>query len=197
MQQLPPPTSPIGGKGLLGSNILTSPNTSLGENDPNDGGIVGQPLTTLTTPPLFGRNVGTVPQGGFFGHQPAATRMAAPPTSILTPEPTPSPTPDQPVPMFGLTQQPTPTLPPLFGQIAPQGRVQLSPTTSEGGEGGQDTQSRTILLTGVASLLSKPTVFLVIQNFPVVIVYQQVIGLQFLQQMKIHLILHSLLCLLR
>jgi hypothetical protein len=30
-------------------------------------------------------------------------------------------------------------------------------------------------------------VFLVIQNFPVVIVYQQVIGLQFLQQMKIHL----------
>ncbi|HEU4822837.1 MAG TPA: hypothetical protein VFS97_05370, partial [Nitrososphaeraceae archaeon] len=52
----------------------------------------------------------------FFGHQPAATRMAAPPTPILTPEPTPSPTPDQPVPMFGLTQQPTPTLPPLFGQ---------------------------------------------------------------------------------
>lgn len=50
MQQLPPPTSPIGGKGLLGSNTLTSPNTSLGENDPNDGGIVGQPLTTLTTP---------------------------------------------------------------------------------------------------------------------------------------------------
>lgn len=53
MQQLPPPTSPIGGKGLLGSNILTSPNTSLGENDPNDGGIVGQPLTTLTTPPYL------------------------------------------------------------------------------------------------------------------------------------------------
>jgi hypothetical protein len=75
--------------------------------------------------------------------------MAAPPTPILTPEPTPSPTPDQPVPMFGLTQQPTPTLPPLFGQIAPQWRVQPSPTTSEeGGEGGQDTQSRTILLTG-------------------------------------------------
>ncbi|HEU4824034.1 MAG TPA: hypothetical protein VFS97_11470 [Nitrososphaeraceae archaeon] len=42
MQQLPPPTSPTGGKGLLGSNILTSPTTSLGGNDPNDGGIVGQ-----------------------------------------------------------------------------------------------------------------------------------------------------------
>jgi hypothetical protein len=53
MQQLPPPTSPISGKGLLGSNTLTSPNTSLGENDPNDGGIVGQPLTTLTTPPYL------------------------------------------------------------------------------------------------------------------------------------------------
>jgi hypothetical protein len=105
-------------------------------------------------PPLFGRNVGNAPLGGFFEQQPAATKMVAPPTPILTPEPTPSPTPDQQVPMFGLNQQLTPTPPRLLGQITPEGEIQ-PPTTS--GEGGQDTQSRTISPTGYCVPFIKTT----------------------------------------
>lgn len=86
---------------------------------PTEGGVLQQPTTTPTTPPpLFGRN-DLLQGGGFFEQQPAAI---VPPTPVLTPEPTP----DLPVPMFGSTQQATPTPPPLFGQIAPQGQAPLT-----------------------------------------------------------------------
>jgi hypothetical protein len=72
-------------------------------------------------PPLFSRNV---PLQGFgvFGQQPAAI---VPPSPVLTPVP-PVLTPEPPVPMFGSTQEATPTPPPQFGQIAPQGQVPLT-----------------------------------------------------------------------
>jgi hypothetical protein len=140
----PGPGAPLGsiqeGGGVLPELKQTPPTPSVG-------GVSEQP-------PLFGRNVGNAPLGGFFEQQPAAATMVAPPTPILTPEPTPSPTPDQPVPMFGLNQQLTPTPPRLLGQITPEGEIQ-PPTTS--GEGGQDTQSRTISPTGYCVPLIKTT----------------------------------------
>jgi hypothetical protein len=91
---------------------------------PLGGGVLQQPTTTPTAPPLFGRNV---PLQGFgvLGQQPAAI---VPPSPLLTPVP-PVLTPEPPVPMFGSTQEATPTPPPQFGQIAPQGRI--SPSLGE------------------------------------------------------------------
>jgi hypothetical protein len=97
------------------------------ENILPGGGVFEQLPTTPTTPttpsppPLFGRNVGNVPLGGFFG----------PTTPALTP-------------------------PPQFGQTAPEGQVQPPPTTS-GGEGGQETQSRTTSPTGYCVPFNKIT----------------------------------------
>jgi hypothetical protein len=78
---------------------------------------------TPTPPPLFGRNV-PLQGGGLFGQQPAAI---VPPTPV----PTPVLTPERPVPMFGSTLQATPTSPPQFGQIAPEGQI-LPPTGDKG-----------------------------------------------------------------
>ena len=134
-----PPSPPPGPKGPLGDVLQGGgvsqelQQTPPSPSTPPVGGISEQPS-------LFGRNVGKVQQGGLFGQQPAL----APPTPILTPQPTPSPTPNQPVPMFGLNQQPTPTStstptpPPLFGQVAPQGQLQLPPTLGEGEEGSEE-----------------------------------------------------------
>jgi hypothetical protein len=98
LEQLPTPTSPF--------------------SPPLSGGVLQQPTTTTPTtplpspPPLFGRNVPL--QGGVFGQQPTAIVPPTPVPPVLTPEP--------PVPMFGSTQQATPT-PPQFGQIAPETQV--------------------------------------------------------------------------
>jgi hypothetical protein len=105
-QPIPPPTGPVAP--LQGGGILQQPTTT----------------TPTTPPPLFGRNV-PLQGGGVFGQQPAAI---VPPSPVLTPVP-PILTPEPPVPMFGSAQDATPTPPPQFGQIAPQGQV--SPSLGE------------------------------------------------------------------
>jgi hypothetical protein len=132
-----PPTGPATGP-LQGGGVLEQPPTSSPFNPaaPLQGGVLEQ--LQNDQPPLFGRNV---PLQGFgvFGQPVAIVPPSPVPTPVLTPEP--------PVPMFGSTQQATPTPPPQFGQITPEGQV-LQPLTRAPGEGGEQAQSRTFSPTG-------------------------------------------------
>jgi hypothetical protein len=150
-RQLPPTPPLTGGKGIFGSNVLPTPSVSLGENIPDDGGILEQP-------PLFGRNVFPLQGGGFevlqepetppmfgqvapqvapltagnaplgvLGQEPAKVTTPTPtprPTLTPTPIPTPTPTPE-PIPVG--PDLPPPFPPPTPGFEGPPIATDISP----------------------------------------------------------------------
>jgi hypothetical protein len=82
VQQPSPTLPPTGGKGLFGSEVLPSLSMSLGGDVSNDDGILEQP-------PLFGRNIGNAPLGGFFGQEPTTDEPSPEPTPVLSSPPSP------------------------------------------------------------------------------------------------------------
>jgi hypothetical protein len=154
-----PQTPPPGPKGPLGTilpggEVLQELQQIQPSPTPPVGGISEQP-------PLFGRNVGNVPLGGFFGQEPTIAtttdELSPEPTPVLSPPPSPPiatdvspdlapeedvgpfPTPPTtPVPPVPPPTTPVPPPPPTPGFKGPPIATDVSPDLAPEEEDGQD-----------------------------------------------------------
>jgi hypothetical protein len=108
-QPLTTPTTPT--PPLFGRNV---------GNAPLAGGVLQQPTTTPTAPPLFGRNEGAVPQTGGIEQPFTSIPFQQIPQGTVQGQDQPFQGPGILQPLTTLTT-PTPTPPPQFGQLTPEG----------------------------------------------------------------------------